>query len=402
MMAEMCDVVVVGAGPGGATAAGLLARAGLDVTLLDRSAFPRDKTCGDALTPRAVAVLAELGLLDALRPEAIAVDRIEVVGPKGESLTIPLKPPPGAKEPCLVVRRHALDDAIRCWAEAGGARFVAPAHVNRVEGDADGVCAIGRCGETRRAWRARGAIIATGSDVGTLRRSGVLTRTPPMMLASRTYYEGTGPPVDRLQFRFDGLRLPAYGWLFPLPGNCWNVGALVYPPRREPAAARRALDGFVAAPAVAAMLAGSHPMRKPEGYALRGDFETAPTGGPSTLLVGDAAGLVNPLTGEGIDYALESACIAAELLESRLKNGRLPGETIAEYDELLRGRYQRLFRFSRRVREFTLRPALLDRVVALGRRRAELAALLTEILQGPRDPSEGLSSSTVLRMLATG
>ena len=402
VMAEKCDVLVVGAGPGGATVAGLLARAGLEVTLLDRSGFPRDKTCGDALTPRAVAVLAELGLLDALRPDAICVDRIEIVGPTGESLTIPLKPPPGATEPCLVVRRRTLDDVIRRWAEEGGARFVAPARVTRVAGSPDGACVIGRNGDGRTEWHARVAVIATGSDVGMLRRSGLLAQTPPVMLASRTYYEGDGPPVDRLQIRFDGLRLPAYGWLFPLPGNCWNVGALVYPPRREPAAARRALDSFLAEPAVAQMLGGARPTRKPEGYPLRGDFETAPTGGPSILLVGEAAGLVNPMTGEGIDYALESACIAAELVESRLKRARLSGETVVEYDDLLRRRYQRLFRFSRRVRDFALRPALLGRLIALGRRRSDLAALLMEILQGPRDPSDGLSRRAILRMLATG
>ena len=401
-MTELCDVVVVGAGPGGATAAGLLARSGLEVTLLDRSAFPREKTCGDALTPRAVAVLAELGLLDALGSDAISVDRIEIVGPAGGSLTIPLKAPPGAAEPCLVVRRRTLDDAILRWAEAGGARFVAPARVSRVEGGSAGARVIGHDGDARTEWRARVAIIATGSDVGMLKRSGLLKKTPPLMLASRTYYEGACAPVDRLQFRFDGLRLPAYGWLFPLPGNRWNVGAMVYPPRRDPAAARRALDSFLAEPGVAAMLDGARRTRKPEGYPLRGDFETAPTGGPATLLVGDAAGLVNPMTGEGIDYALESACIAAELIRRRLKGGTLPAQVISEYDDLLRQRYQRLFRFSRRVREFALRPLLLDRLVALGHRRAELAALLMEILQGPRDPSEGLSRSTILRMLATG
>lgn len=187
-----------------------------------------------------------------------------------------------------------------------------------------------------------------------------------------------------------------------MPANRWNVGAMVYPPRREPAAAKRALEDFLAEPAIAAMLSGCRRTRKPEGYPLRSDFETAPTGGPSTLLVGDAAGLVNPLSGEGIDYALESACIAAELLESRLKRGKLGGETVAEYDRLLRRRYQRLFRFSRRVREFALRRAFLDRLLALGNRRSELAGLLMEILQGPRDPSEGLSRSTILRMLATG
>ena len=256
-MTRTCDVVVVGAGPGGATAAGLMARAGLDVTLLDRTEFPRDKTCGDALTPRAVAVLSELGLLDALRPDAISVDRIEIVGPAGGSLTIKLRPPTGAAEPCLVVRRRTLDDVLRRWAERGGARFVAPARVTRVEGSTDGVCVVGRDGEAGMKWCARAAVIATGADVGTLRRSGLLARTPPVMLASRTYYEGAGPPRDRLQIRFDGLRMPAYGWLFPLPGNRWNVGAMVYPPRREPAAARRALDTLLGSPAEAAWI----PMR---------------------------------------------------------------------------------------------------------------------------------------------
>nr|NIM61696.1 FAD-dependent oxidoreductase [Acidobacteriota bacterium]NIQ83744.1 FAD-dependent oxidoreductase [Acidobacteriota bacterium] len=70
-MVETCDVVVVGAGPGGSAAAGMLARAGFDVTLIDRSLFPRDKTCGDALTPRAVAALSDLDLLDAVRAHAI-------------------------------------------------------------------------------------------------------------------------------------------------------------------------------------------------------------------------------------------------------------------------------------------------------------------------------------------
>ena len=162
----LVPLLVIGI-PGGATAAGLLARAGLDVTLLDRSEFPREKTCGDALTPRAVAVLSELGLLDALRPDAISVDRLEVVGPAGGSLTIPLKAPPGVVEPCLVVRRHMLDDTIRRWAEKGGARFVAPARANRVEGDADGACVFGHDHDGPMEWHARAAIMTmrSGKDL---------------------------------------------------------------------------------------------------------------------------------------------------------------------------------------------------------------------------------------------
>lgn len=398
-MGRQSDIVVAGAGPGGALAAGLLARAGFEVALLDRSEFPREKTCGDALTPRAVAVLTELGLLESIRPDALAVARLEVVGPAGGSFDIPLQPPEGAAEACLVVRRRALDDTIRRWAVEGGAWFAAPVRVARIEGGEDGVrvtCADGD------VWSARAGIVATGSDAGMLRRSGLLEGMPPVMLASRTYFEGGGPPVDRLQFRFDSVRLPAYGWVFPLPGDCWNVGVLVYPPRREPASAKRTLDGFLDSPAVASMLGAARRTRKPEGYPLRADFETASTGARSMLFVGEAAGLVNPMTGEGVDYALESGRIAAELLEARLKDRSLPQPAVAEYDALLRERYQRLFRFSRRVRDFSLRPALLDKLVSLGRRRSDLAALLMEILQGPRDPSEGLSSAAVLRMLATG
>ncbi|NIM01827.1 MAG: hypothetical protein GTN89_13575 [Acidobacteria bacterium] len=247
-MGRQSDIVVAGAGPGGALAAGLLARAGFEVALLDRSEFPREKTCGDALTPRAVAVLTELGLLESIRPDALAVARLEVVGPAGGSFDIPLQPPEGAAEACLVVRRRALDDTIRRWAVEGGAWFAAPVRVARIEGGEDGVrvtCADGD------VWSARAGIVATGSDAGMLRRSGLLEGMPPVMLASRTYFEGGGPPVDRLQFRFDSVRLPAYGWVFPLPGDCWNVGVLVYPPRREPASAKRTLNGFLDSPAVA-------------------------------------------------------------------------------------------------------------------------------------------------------
>ena len=401
-MVTSSDVIVIGAGPGGAVAAGLLARGGLTVTLLDRSRFPREKTCGDALTPRAVAVLSELGLLEGLRPEAFSIKRLEIIGPAGGSIDLPLKPPAGTTDACLVVRRRTLDEEIRRWAQAGGARFVAPARVTRVDGDHDGVRVVGVLDDVPLTLTARAAVIATGGDIGLLRRSNVLKQTPDVMLATRTYYEGSGPPTDRLQFRFDGLPMPSYGWLFPLHAGCWNVGALVYPTRRNKTTAGRALETFLAGPAMVGMLRDCRATRKPEGYPLRGDFETAPTGGPSMLLIGEAAGLVNPLTGEGIDYALESASIAAKLLLPRLKDGRFSAETVTEYDALLRARYQRMFRFSRRTREFAVRPALLDRLIGLARRRTELAALLMEILQGPRDAADSPGRAEILRLLATG
>jgi flavin-dependent dehydrogenase len=136
-----------------------------------------------------------------------------------------------------------------------------------------------------------------------------------------------------------------------------------------------------------------------KGYPIRVDFLSAPTFAERTLLVGEAAGLVNPLTGEGIDYALESGKLAAEHLAELLQTGDFSQQRLAAYDSLLRARFANIFRFSTRVRDWYCLPPVLNVLVPLANRRPELRQLLASIILGEREP-RGYRPLTMLGRLA--
>src|SRR5436305_4217050 len=139
-----------------------------------------------------------------------------------------------------------------------------------------------------------------------------------MMLCARAYFEGMAEVLDAAQCRFDGVPLPGYGWVFPLSNSSANIGVGFFraglTARWMPKTARTVFDSFIETPALQSILAGAQRVGPIKGYPLRIDFARSPTYAERILLVGEAAGLVNPVTGEGIDYALESGKMAAEHL----------------------------------------------------------------------------------------
>jgi flavin-dependent dehydrogenase len=230
------------------------------------------------------------------------------------------------------------------------------------------------------------AVIATGAATGILTRSGILQRQPRAMLAMRAYFEDLQPLADRLQLRFDGVPMPGYGWVFPLQHAAANVGVGYLPKGRSARTdARGAYERFVSSPAVSRLLEGARQVGPAKGYPIRVDFLTAPTHAHRTVLVGEAAGLVNPLTGEGIDYALESGQMAAQHLLSCFSAGEF---LLEEYHRRLHARFDRLFRFCIRVRDWYCAPPLLNFLVLMANRRPELRQLLTDLVLGDRQPSD--------------
>jgi geranylgeranyl reductase family protein len=363
----MHDVAIVGAGPGGAATAHFLAQRGLDVLLLDRSEFPRDKTCGDGLTPRALRVLDAMGILDEVQQHGHAINGYEVVAPNGTRTTARISSEPTA----LVIRRHTLDHLILQRAIASGATF-RKANVTDLEPTAEGVTLNGEV-------RARKAVVATGAATGLLTRCGILKTRPRAMLAARAYADGL-PDGETFQLSFDGAPLPGYGWSFPLGNGVSNVGVGFMPTRNsQPTAV--AFQRFVAQ-------LGAASISTMKGYPIRVDFLHAPTYAQNTLLVGEAAGLVNPLTGEGIDYALESARIASEHLD-----------TPEHYHATLHARFDKLFRFSEQVRDWYCKPPLLNLLVPLANRYPELRQLLASIVLGEREPRGYSPFGTLARLL---
>jgi menaquinone-9 beta-reductase len=382
------DALVVGAGPGGSATAHFLSARGLDVLLLDRAEFPRDKTCGDGLTPRALRMLEAMDLLGTVRGLGCAIRAYEVVAPNGRATSAPIA---GAHQ-ALVVPRLTLDHLILQRAINSGAQFQPSTSVSRIEPTDIG--ARGHA-DDGRTFLGRVAVIATGAATGLLTRSGVLPRQPQAMLAARAYFEDLPRNLEpTFQLRFDNVPSPGYGWIFPTGARSANVGVGFFP-RRGTGTAVQAFERFASG---SPLLRGARQVGPVKGYPIRVDFLRAPTYTTNTLFVGEAAGLVNPLTGEGIDYALESGQIAAAHVVRGLTSG-VHQTWLSEYDRQLRERFEKVFRFSEWIRDWYCKPAVLNLLVPLANRRPELRQLLANIVLGEREP-RGYGPATMAARLA--
>lgn len=355
----MHDVAIVGAGPGGSSTAHFLAQRGLDVLLLDRAEFPRDKTCGDGLTPRALRVLDDMGILGEVQQKGWPIDRYEVVAPNGKRTT--------AATQALCIPRLQLDEMILRRAVASGAEFRGGVTVERVEPASGAVTIHAR----HELLQARFAVIATGAATGVLTRSKILPKQPRAMLAARAYFSDLAAD-NAFRLYFGGVPQPGYGWMFPVGSGVANVG-VGYFSNRERRPARVILEDWLRK-----RLPEARMTSEMHGYPIRVDFLRAPTHADRTLLVGEAAGLVNPLTGEGIDYALESGQLAAE---------HLLQEDLGSYHAHLHQRFAKVFRFSEHIRDWYCKPPLLNVLVPLANRRPELRQLLASIVLGEREPA---------------
>lgn len=312
MGASRFDVLVVGAGPAGAVAALVLARGGARVAMLDKAAFPREKACGDLVGPRGLQVLDDLG---APLPDGPEVSDMVVIGPTGRLVRLP--GPPGLTYPgrARVVVRRVLDAALAGWAvDAGAVPFTGRATDPLEEG---GRLAGFRTGDGTEL-RADVVIGADGAASRVAVAAGLLD--PGRVLwgfALRTYVEqAVESPVIVLWDEAPGRALPGYGWIFPGPDGVANLGLGVgtLADRTRATVPARLLPAFVAHLRRLHLVDAAHPVgsRRPVGGWLKmGMVGTVPAAG-NVLLVGDAAGLVNPLQGEGIAQALGSGRAAAE------------------------------------------------------------------------------------------
>jgi geranylgeranyl reductase family protein len=387
---EQASVIVVGAGPAGSTTAALLAQKGWDVLLLDRARYPRDKTCGDGLTPRAIAVLARLGILGDLRARGYqTITGARVVAPTGETFDVDFEHHAaalGLPEIGLVVPRYELDDHLRQHALACGARFHGGIHLTRPIREAGVVVGVaGEEGGREYAARAPLTILATGAHIGLLKAFGVLERMPPGVNAVRGYYSGVGDLGERFEFYFEREITPGYAWAFPLPGGRANIGVGYF-----------ARSAHHKAPNLGHMLEefrARHPQFRDavvegplKGFPLRTDFPSHAPGGAGYLIVGESLGLVNPATGEGIDLAMESAELAAQAGDLALARGDTSQRGLAAYNRLLERRYGSLFRGLQTVKRLAMGPRAISILVHKAQRKPRLARVIAGITLGAISP----------------
>ena len=311
-------VLVVGAGPAGAAAGIVLARAGIDVAVVDRARFPRDKTCGDAISGGAMRVLDELGLGHEVRATAHAVvNRAAAVFPDGTRIDRAYDPPG------CIVPRLAFDDVLRRALERAGARVLEGRHVRRLTRDGD---AVSGAEGTGFAWRAPIVIAADGhGSVGIAALGQPRVRGRHLGLSTTAYYRGMhfpfGEDVAEHIFATD---LPyGYAWIFPAVAGIANVGVYltqdVYRGQAEPLA--ELLDRFVARHPD--RFVGAERVGTPRTWSLPLAPPTARTSAPGLLFAGDAGRFIDPLTGEGIWQALHTGVLAGRIAAEATLGGGL-------------------------------------------------------------------------------
>jgi geranylgeranyl reductase family protein len=303
------DAVVVGAGPAGSIAALVLARGGARVALADKAVFPRDKACGDLIGPRGVQVLADLGLTV---PDVGHGSDLLAVGPSGRRSRLPAFSGRGYPGHGIVVPRVSFDHALREAALAAGAVGVR-ARITAVDQDPDGTVRAVLAGGQRLA----GDVIigADGALSPVARLAGMLDPGAALWgFAVRAYVPGEVPlPLLVLLESAPWRIYPGYGWLFPGADGQANVGiGIGMGGTRHAAPLRGDLDRFTTLLRSRGDLRPGTDIGPVVGGWLRmGGTGTPPAAG-NVLLVGDAAGLINPLQGEGIAPAMISARLAAE------------------------------------------------------------------------------------------
>jgi geranylgeranyl reductase family protein len=355
------DVVVAGAGPAGSVAALVLARAGARVALADKAAFPRDKACGDLIGPRGVQLLTDLAVPV---PEAGRGAGLLVAGPSGRRARLPAYPGRAYPGHGIVVPRRALDHALREAALAAGAAGIR-ARVAGVERRQDGRLAAVRASDGARL--AADVVIAADGALSPLARlAGVLDERAALWgFAVRAYLPAEVPlPLLVLLDTRPWRIYPGYGWLFPGAAGQANLGIGVgLGGGRRPVPLRADLARFTRLLAAHGDLPpGARPGPVTGGWLRMGGTGT-PLAAGNLLLAGDAAGLVNPLQGEGIAQAMISGRLAAEAVLGG------PAAAAATYPEAARA--------------------------AFGSYLAGAAALQRALLRRPRGTSAGLRLLTM-------
>ncbi len=389
------DVLVIGGGPAGAATAYWLAEAGHDVVVVEKKTFPREKTCGDGLTPRAVKQLTDMGLY----PRLSEFHRYDGLRAVAHDISLELRWPlhPQFPDHGFVVRRRDLDEMVAEKAVKAGAALRQGAEATAPllrSGMVTGAVVRDKETGTARDVTARYVVIADGANsrfgraLGTTRNRGY-----PQGMAIRTYYESPLHAEPWIESALDvrdrnGASLPGYGWIFPVGDGTINVGVGLLSTFRDWKSVNTThlMHEFAATAPAYWEIDADAPTCAPTGGRIPMAGSVEPKVGPTWAVVGDAAGAVNPFNGEGIDYAYETGRMVAGLLDEALTTG--DGMALQRYPAMLAAEYGLYFKVARLFTKLIGNPAVMRELTRVGMHSRSLMDWVLRIMANLLNPDE--------------
>jgi menaquinone-9 beta-reductase len=391
------DAVVIGGGPSGAACAYWLAEAGRDVLLLEKKRYPREKTCGDGLTPRSVKQLHDIGLAQ----ELAEYHRFEGLRSIAFGRTLELRWPEHPDFPSFgyVITRSDLDQLVAERAEKAGATLweEAEALAPIVEGGLVRGAVVSRAHSVDppvTEVRAKYLVVADGANSRFGRSLGTSrNRSYPLGMAIRGYYESPRHDEPWIESHLDirdkaGNVLPGYGWIFPVGDGRVNVGVGLLSTfnRWKAVNTTHLMESFVSYAPESWGLRAETSCGPPTGGRLPMGMSVGPHTGPTYVVVGDAGGAINPFNGEGIAYAYETGRMAAAAVDDALATGR--GTALRAYETELEQTYGLYFKVARAFVKIIGRPELMKVLVSTGMHSRTLMEWVLRIMANLLRPDE--------------
>jgi menaquinone-9 beta-reductase len=404
------QIIIVGAGPAGAAAAYYLAKAKHQVLLLDRQTFPREKVCGDFVGPAAIKELQDIGVTE--QPEfkkTNIINRAAVFLDEKELISQPMPQTPGLQKNGRVIPRKKLDNWILKAAKQAGATVLENVLVTGFQVEKDAVKVFAKDSKGSRVFSGSLLIGADGTNslVATVLR-GHLIPKENRIIGVRGYFENVAGPVDQADLHFASASFPGYCWLFPTGENQANVGVGVLletlPKGNQP---KELFHQLISQDQILkSRLKGASFRGNLEAWPLSTYDPNMPLVSDRVMLVGEAAGLVNPINGEGIQYALQSGRWAAETASACIENGDFSQNSLSPYSTRVSEELGYGFKISaliiQLIRNRNLNPLWLrtfEAMVARAKSDPEYANVAGSILAGLVMPSEGLTPQFLLGTL---
>ena len=389
------DVLIVGGGPAGASAGYWLAKEGHDVTIVEKKLFPRDKTCGDGLTPRAVKQVHDMGLGDELQQ----FHRYEGLRATAHGRALELQWPdhPIYPQHGFVVKRRELDSMVALNAEKAGAQLLQGVEASTPlldRGFVRGAIVTNKQENTTTEIRAKYVIVADGANSRFGRSLGTSrTKEWPYGTAIRTYWESPRHNEPWIESALDvkdrnGNSMPGYGWIFPVGDGTVNIGVGLLSTFRDFKSVNttQLLDAYAHMVADSWGITPDQPTCRATSGRIPMGGSVGPKVGPSHIVIGDAAGSVNPFNGEGIDYAYETARMAAHCLHDALVSN--DPAALQLYSKMIDDEYGQYFKVARLFARVIGRPVLMRELSRAGMHSRTLMEWVLRIMANLLRPDE--------------